>query len=133
MDVHSCCLLFDHFQFTFIHGPNISGFCVILFFTALDFTFITSHIHNWTLFSLWLRLFILSGAISPLLSHSILGNYQSGDFIFQCHNFLPFNTIHGVLKARILVVCHSLLQWTMFCQSLHHDSSILGGPPWNGS
>ena len=25
MDVHSCYLLFDHFQFTLIHGPNIPG------------------------------------------------------------------------------------------------------------
>ena len=33
----------------------------ILFFTALDFTSITSHIHNWVLFLLWLHLFILSG------------------------------------------------------------------------
>ena len=28
----------------------------------------------------------------------------------------------------IEVVCHSLLQRTMFCQNLHHDASILGGP-----
>ena len=24
---------------------------------------------------------------------------------------------HGIFKARILVVCHSLLQWTTFCQN----------------
>ena len=35
------------------------GSYAILFFTASDFTSITSHIHNWTLFSLWLCLFIL--------------------------------------------------------------------------
>ena len=23
VDVHSCCILFDHFQFALIHGPNI--------------------------------------------------------------------------------------------------------------
>ena len=27
---------------------------------------------------------------------------QPGEFIFQCHIFLPFHTVHGVLKARIL-------------------------------
>ena len=27
---------------------------------------------------------------------------QPGDFIFQCPIFLPFHTVHGVLKARIL-------------------------------
>ena len=74
----------------------------MLFFTAFDFTSITSHIYNWALFLLWLSLFILSGAISPLFSSSILGTYQSGELIFHCHLFLPFHTVHGVLKARIL-------------------------------
>ena len=41
-------------------------------------------------FFLWLHLFILSGAISPLFSSSILGTYQPGEFIFQCPVFLPF-------------------------------------------
>ena len=63
---------------------------------------ITSHIHNWVLFLLWLHLFILSGGISPLISSSILDTYQPGEFIFQCPIFLPFHTVHGVLKARIL-------------------------------
>ena len=46
--------------------------------------------------------FILSGTISPLISSSILGTYQPGEFIFQSPIFLPFHTVHGVLKARIL-------------------------------
>ena len=105
LNVHSCHLLFDHFQFTLIHGPNIPGSYAILFFTAYYFTSITSHVHNWALFLLWPSLFILPGAISPLFSSSILGTYQPGEFIFQCHifftisYFLPF---YGVLKARIL-------------------------------
>ena len=37
-----------------------------------------------------------------LISSSILGTYKPGDFIFQCPVFLPFHTVHGVLKARIL-------------------------------
>ena len=85
-----------------IHGPNIPGSYATLLFTALDFTSITSHIHNWALFLLWLYLFILSGVISPLFSSSILGTYKSGEFIFQCPIFLPFHTVHGVLKARML-------------------------------
>ena len=48
-------LLFDHFQFTLIHGPNISGS-----YAASDLTFTTRHIHNWVLFLLWLSLFIPS-------------------------------------------------------------------------
>ena len=62
--VHSCHLLFDHFQFTLIHGPNIPGSYAILFLTASDFTSITSHIHTWVLFcfgsisSFFLELFL---------------------------------------------------------------------------
>ena len=55
--------LFDHFQLTLIHGPNIPGSYVILFFTASGFTSITSHIHNWVMFSLWHCLFILLDSI----------------------------------------------------------------------
>ena len=87
---------------TLIHGPNIPGSYAVLLFTALDFTSITGHIPNWALFLLWLSLFILSGIISPLLSSSILGTYRPGEFIFQCHIFLPFHTVHEVLKARML-------------------------------
>ena len=64
VDVHSFHLLFHHFQFTLIHGPNIPGSCAILFFTASDFASITSHIHNWVLFffgsisSFFLELFL---------------------------------------------------------------------------
>ena len=67
LSVHSCHLLFDHFQFTLIHGPNIPGSYAILFFTASDFTTITSQTHNWALLLLWLCLFILSGVTSPLI------------------------------------------------------------------
>ena len=78
IDAHSCRLLFDHFQFALIHGPNIPGsYAVLLFavllFTLLAFTSFTSHIHNWVLFLFWLHLFILSGVISPPISCSILG------------------------------------------------------------
>ena len=98
----NCHLLFDHFQFALIHGPNIPGSYAILLFTASNLTSETSPIHNWVLFLLWLHLFILSGVISPLISSSILGTYQPGEFIFQCPIFLPFHTVHKVLKARIL-------------------------------
>ena len=53
--------------------------------------------YNWTeLF------FILSEVLSPLFSSSILSTYRPGEFTFQCYSFLPFHTVHGVLKARIL-------------------------------
>ena len=99
---NSCHLLFDHFQFALIHGPNIPVSYAIFFFTASDFTSITSPIPNWVLFLCWLRLFILSGVISPLISSSILGTYQLGSSSFNVTSFFPFYTVHGVLKARLL-------------------------------
>ena len=95
-------LLLDHIQFTLIHGPNIQGSISILFFTGSDFVFTTRHIHNWKSFPLWPSLFILSGAISSQFPSSIWHTYGPEEVIFQCHIFLPFHTIHGVLKARIL-------------------------------
>ena len=102
MSVSSYHLLFDHFQFTLIHGPNIPGSCAILLFTAWALASITSHIHNWVLFLLWLHPFILSGVISPLISSSILGTDSPGEFLFQYPIILVFHTVHVVLKVKIL-------------------------------
>ena len=82
--------------------------------------------HNWVLFLLWLCLFILSGVISPLISSSILGTYHPGEFIFQCPIFLPFHTIHGVLKTRVL-------KWFAIVFSVDHilsELSTMTCPPW---
>ena len=59
MSTFTLAILFDHFQFVLIHEPNIPSSYAILFFTALDFTSITSHMHNWALFALWFHLLIL--------------------------------------------------------------------------
>ena len=98
----------------------------ILFFTASDFTSITSPIHSWGLFLLWLRLFILSGVISPLISSSMLGTYPPGEFIFQCLIFLPFHTVHGVFKARIL----SGLPFPSPVDHILSDLSTMTLPSW---
>ena len=96
---------------------------------ALYLVSITSHIHNWVLFLLWLHPFILSGVISPLISCSILGTYRPGEFLFQYPVILLFHTDHGVLKARIL-------KWFAIpfssgphsVRPLHHDLPFLGVP-----
>ena len=76
----------------------------------------------------------LSRVISPLISSSILGTYRPGELIFQCPIFLPFHTVHGVLKARILKWFAILFsRGPRFVRTLHHDLSVLGGPPWHGS
>ena len=82
-------------EFALIHGPNILGSYALLFFTASDLASITSHIHNWVLFLLWLRPFILSGVISPLISSSILGTYPPGEFIYTVLSFCLFIPFMG--------------------------------------
>ena len=46
-----------------------------------------------------LRSFWSYASTSP---YNMLDTYQPGGLIFQCHIFLTFHTVHGVLKARIL-------------------------------
>ena len=114
-----------------IHGPNIPGSYAILLFTASDLASITSHIHNWVLFLLWLHPFILSGVFSPLISSSILGTYWPMEFLFQYPIILPFHTVHGVLKARILkwfAIPVSSGPWTTFCQTSPPWPALLGWP-----
>ena len=86
---------FDHFQLALIYGTNIPGSYAILLFTASDLSSITSHIHSWVLFLLWLHPFLFSGVISPLISSSILGTYRPGELIFQCPIFFPFHAVMG--------------------------------------
>ena len=97
-------------------------YCSLQHWTLLP----SRHIHNWALFLLWLCLFILSGLIYPLFSSSILGTYQSGEFISQCPIFLPFHTVHGVLKAR-------MVKWFAIPSPLHHvlsELSTMTCPSW---
>ena len=125
--------MFDHFHFALIHGPKIPGSYAILLFIASDLASITSHIHNWVLFLLWLHPLIVFGVISPLISSSILGTYRPGEFTFQCPVFLCFHSVRGVLKARIL-------EWFAIpfssgphsVRTLHNDPSTLGGPTQHG-
>ena len=116
-----------------IHGPNISGSYAVLFFTALDFTFTTRHIHNWASFLLWPNHFILSGAISncpPFFPSLILDTVGLN---FQCHIFLLFHMVHGVLAARILEwFAISSSRGPCFVRTLHYDLSIFGGPAGHG-
>ena len=111
--------------------PWFIGSYAVLFFTALGFTSITNHIHNWVLLLLWLCLFILSGIISPLISSSLLVTYRPGEFIFQCHIFLPFHSVYGVLKARTLKwFAIPFSSGPHFVRTLYHDPSI--GWPYTG-
>ena len=117
-------------------GPNIPGSYAILFFTTSDFTFTTRHIHNWVSFPLWpsasliLELLVISLCSSPV---SYWTFSDLGRLIFQCHIFLHFHTGHGFPDKHTGVVCHFLIQWTIFCQNSSLWPSILGSPAWKGS
>ena len=55
--------------------------------------------------------------------------YQPGEFLFQYPVILPFHTVHGVLKAKILkwfAIPFSSGSYSV--RPLHHDPPILGGP-----
>ena len=68
--------------------------------------------------SLLLELFLHSS----LVAH--LGTYQPGEFIFQCHIFLPFHIVHGVLKKRMLKgLAIPFCSGARFVRALHHDPS----------
>ena len=88
---------------------NLSWFMDLMFQLPMQYC----SLEHWTLFSLpdtfasdYCFCFGLasfsSGAVSQLFSSSILDTYQTVGFIFQCHIFLSFPIIHGVLKARML-------------------------------
>ena len=73
------------------------------------------------------------GVISPLITSSILGTYWPREFLFLYPIILPFHTVHGILKARILkwfAIPFSTGLHSVRC--LHHDPSILGGPTQHG-
>ena len=62
---------------------------------ALDLASIASHIHNWVLFLLWLRLFILSGVISPLISSIYWAPTGLGSSSFSVLSFCLFILFMG--------------------------------------
>ena len=126
---------FHHFQL--IHGSNIPGSYAVSFFYC--------SLQHWTLvpppvtstnghcfhFGSVSSFFLV---ISPLFSSSILGMYRPGEFIFQCQIFLPYHTVHRILKARILkLFAIPFSSGPHFIRTLHHDLSILGGPTRHGS
>ena len=53
-------------------------------------------------------------------SSSILGTYQPWEFLFQYPIILPFHTVHGVLKARILKLFAIL-----FLRSLYYSTKYI--------
>ena len=93
------------------HGPNIPGSYAILLFTASDLASITSYIHSWVFFLLWLHPFVLSGYISPLISSSIFSTYRLGEIPLSVSYHFAFSCCSwGSQGKNTEVVCHFLLQ-----------------------
>ena len=62
--------------------------------------------------------------MAVILTGSIL---QPWVIIFQCPIFLPFHTVYGVFKVRILKwFAFPFSSGPHFVRTLHHDPSILG-------
>ena len=111
-----------------IHGPNILGSYAILFFTALNFTSISSHIHNWHCFcfdlasSFLLELFLHSSAVAYWAPTGL------GSLSFSVLSFCIFILFMGFSRqeywSRLLFPSPGA---HIFVRTLHHDLSILGG------
>ena len=95
MSMFTLVISFDHFQFALIHGPDTPGSYAILLFTATDLASITSHIHNWVFFLLWLHPFILSWVISPLISWPYWAPTDLGHSSFSILSFCLFILFMG--------------------------------------
>ena len=102
---------------------KLPGSYATLLSTASDLVSITSPVHNWVSFMLWLHPFILSRVISPLISSSILGTYcancevgksywtdwypsticleSSSDFLY----FIPFTFNHYSSFTPFFILC----------------------------
>ena len=82
------------------------------------------------------------GSVSPffleLFLHSSPVEYWAptnlGSSSFSVLSFCLFITVHEVLKTRILKsFAIPFSSGPCFVRTLHHDLSILSGPPWHGS
>ena len=81
----------------------------------------------------WLRPFVLSGVISPLISSSILAPADLGSSSFSVTSFCLFYCSWGSQGKNTEVVGQCLLQWTTFVRTLDYDTFVLDGPTWHGS
>ena len=133
VDVRSCHLLFDHFQFALILGPTfqVPVQCWSLQHQTLlssPVTCITRYCFGFgSVFSFFQELFL---HFSPVAYWAPTDQ----EFFFQCPLFLSFHTVHGVLKAKILKWFAILFSSGLrFVRAVHHDPAFLGGPTWHGS
>ena len=120
---------FDHFKFALIHGPDIPGSYAILLFISTGPCFyhqthpqlgigfaVAPSLHSfWSYFSADLQQYI--------------GHLPTwGVPLSVSYHFAFLYCSWGSQGKNTLVACHSLLQWTTFCQTSPTWPSRLGWP-----
>ena len=85
--------------------------------------------HFGSVYSFFLELFLHSSPVAYWALTDLGGPSFHIIFFF----FLPFHTVHGVLKAIILKwFAIAFSSGPHFVRTLHHDPSVLGHPTWHG-
>ena len=93
---------------SYLTPSNLPWFMDLTFHVPMQYcslqhrTLLLSPVTSTTGFCLFFFGSISSFFLELFISSSILGTYWPGEFLFQYPIILPFNTVHGVLKARIL-------------------------------
>ena len=78
--------------------------------------------------------FALAQPLHSFLSYFSTDLHWPGEFIFQCYIFLPFHTLHELLKAKILKwFAIPFSSEPRFVITLHHHLSILDSLKGHGS
>ena len=130
--------------------PNVYGISQarILEWVAISFSGGSSHPRDWTCSSFigrqilchwanredFLKLFIIALCSFAVAYWTASGLGMGGGLIFWCHIFLPFHTVHGILKARILGwFTIPFSSGPHFVRTLHYNPSNLGGLARHGS
>ena len=112
--MHSCQLLFDHFQFALIHGPNIPGSYAL--YSIRPCFHHQSHPQLGVVFVLAPSLHSFWSYFSTVLQYHI-GHLPIWGVQLSVSYLFAFSNCSSCSQGKNTeVVCHSLLQQTTLCQ-----------------
>ena len=108
-------------HWTLLPSPVTSTAGCCFCFGSVSFFFLELFLH-WSPVAYWAPTDLGSSSFSAL------------SFCLQCPIYLPFYTVHGIFKARILKwFAIPFSSRPHFVRTLHHDLSVLGSPTRHGS